>query len=160
MDLGNVLLWTVITLLCVVPFIVLARNAKKNKQQSLQALQEFAAQHNASIDQQDHWFKSAIGIDEKQGLLFFISELRGTQVKQWVPLAEVQQCSVQDSSRTIDGQKVVDRIELMLSSRNSSQNTVALEVFNVNSGNLTPTIEFQLADKWSKIVNAHLAIAK
>lgn len=156
MDLGNVLLWTVITLLCVGPFIVLARTSKKNKQQSSQALQAFAAQHNASVDQQDYWFKSAIGIDEKNGLLFFISELHGPQIKQCISLADVQKCSVQDSIRMIDGQKVVDRIELLLSARNGNQSSVVLDFFNVTSGNLTPTIEFQMAEKWSKIVNAHL----
>lgn len=156
MDLGNVLLWTVITLLCVVPFIVLARNSKKNKQQSLQALQEFAAQHHASLNQQDHWFKSAIGLDENQGLLFFISELHGTQQKQWINLSEIQKCTVSDSSRMVGEQKVVDRIELLFSS-GSNPKSVVLEFFNVNSGNLTPTIEFQLAEKWSKIANAHLS---
>lgn len=153
MDLSNVLLWTVITLLCIVPFILLARNSKKNKQQFLKVLQEFAVQHHASIDQQDHWFKTAIGLDEKQGLLYFVRERQGTWSKQWVKLAEVQKCTIQDSSRLVDGQKVVDRIELLLNTLNGS---VTLEFFNVNSGSLTPTIEFQLAEKWSKIVNAHL----
>lgn len=156
MDLGSVLLWTVITLLCVVPFIALARNSKKNKQQSFQALQEFAAQHKASIDQQDHWFKSTIGLDEKQGLLFFISELHGTQQKQWINLSEIQKCIVSGSNRIVGDQKVIDSIELHFSS-GSNPKSVVLEFFNVNSGNLTPTIEFQLAEKWSKIANAHLS---
>lgn len=159
MDLGNVLMWSVIAVICIVPFVIMSRNAQKEKQKSRQALQDFAAEHNASIDQEDHWMKIAIGLDEKQGLLFFLSELHGTQDKQWVNLSEIQKCTVSDSSRMVSGQKVVDKIELLFSIR-GNQNSVALEFFNVSSGNLTPTIEFQLAEKWSKIANAHLAIAK
>lgn len=91
--------------------------------------------------------------------MFFISELHGTQQKQWINLSEIQKCTVSDSSRMVDDQNVVDRIELLFSS-GSNPKSVVLEFFNVSSGNLTPTIEFQLAEKWSKIANAHLAIAK
>lgn len=155
MDLGNVLMWSVIAVICIVPFVIMSRNAQKEKQKSRQALRDFAAEHNASIDQEDHWMKLAIGLDEKQGLLFFLSELHGPLNKQWIKLSEINKCTVGGNSRMVSGQKVVDSIELLFSFR-SNQSSIALEFFNVNSGNLTPSIEFQLAEKWSKIADAHL----
>lgn len=160
MDLGNVLLWSVIAVICTAPFILMSRSAKKKKQASLKALRDFAAQHHASIDQEDHWLKFAIGVDEKQGSIFFLSELYGPQTTQWVKLSDIQKCRIEEKSRVVGVQgadhKVVDKLELVFSPRNKDQNTVVFELFNVESGNVTLTTEYQLADKWSKIANAYI----
>ena len=158
MDLGNILLWSIITLLCVVPFIVLSNIAKKKKQQDLKALLDFAANHHFTITQYDLWFKSAIGLDEAKQAIVFVSNLRGTPVEQWVMLEDIQKCQINETSRMVGGQdqssKVVDKFELVFS---SSKGNTAFEFFNVNSGNLTPTIEYQLAEKWSKMANERIA---
>lgn len=158
MDLGNILLWSVIILLCVVPFIVLGNMAKKKKQQDLKALLDFAVSNHFSISQYDLWFKSAIGLDETKQAIVFVSNLRGTPVAQWVLLEDAQKCQINETSRMVGGQdqssKVIDKLELVFSGK---QGNTSFEFFNVNSGNLTPTIEYQMAEKWSAIANERIA---
>lgn len=158
MDLGNILMWSIITLLCVVPFIVLSNNAKKKKQQDLKALLDFATSNDFSITQHDLWFKSAIGLDENKQAIVFVSSLHGAPVARWVLLEEVQKCQINETSRMVGGQdlssKVIDKFELVFT---SNKGNTSFEFFNVNSGNLTPTIEYQLAEKWSKIANERIA---
>jgi hypothetical protein len=161
MDLGNILLWSVVTLICVVPFILLSRMAKKDKEKDLQALLDFAAKNHFSITQHDLWFKSAIGLDEAKQAIVFISRLHGTPLAQWILLEDIQNCRVVEANRTVNvadsTSKVVDKIELVFTPRNSNNANVVLEFFNVNSGNLTPSFEFELAEKWSKIANEGVA---
>ena len=158
MDLGNILLWSIIALLCVVPFIVLSNIAKKKKQQDLKALLDFAANNHFSITQHDLWFKSAIGLDETKQAIVFVSSLRGAPVAQWVLLEEVQKCQINETSRMVGGpdqsSKVIDKFELVFT---SNKGNTSFEFFNVISGNLTPTIEYQLAEKWCKIANERIA---
>ncbi|MFN8348746.1 MAG: hypothetical protein U0X91_27345 [Spirosomataceae bacterium] len=157
MDLGATVVGIAIIVLCCIPFILISRNSRRRKQALLQGLNDFAKKNNGQISRSDIWNKSAIGIDDTSHRIFFTKETKEGEVRQMIPLAEVQKCRVATSGR-ITGQtavnhKVIEKLELVFTHSERKTTETVLEFYSIDSDSLTLTGELQLAEKWCKMIN-------
>ncbi|MFT2010194.1 hypothetical protein ACMA1I_16080 [Pontibacter sp. 13R65] len=156
MDLETVIIGLLSVALFVVPIMFVQR---KQKAKRLKLLQEFiglAGQRQVNIDLHDSWDPYyTIGIDTVKKKLFYTLRNEGQEQQSFVDLAEVGACSVKNSNRDQNGEKIIDRIDLVLSSRNARQADRVLEFYN-REVSLNFNNELMRAEKWKSIISSNL----
>lgn len=158
MDLGATITVTLFILLFVVPFIIIKRRSSKNDKQFQEALFKLAHDANRKIAHFDRWRNSAIGIDEQNEFIFFIREIKSDRTTKVVQLEKIARCRLVNTNRTA-GEKnvrIIDRLELALSSHQKNEPELILEFYNSDYDSLVLSGELQLAEKWVKIINESL----
>jgi len=160
MDFGTI--FTIIFLIsCVLAIMLVNRNKKKKRDQFKQTLFELADKGNCKISESDLWNNTLIGIDKAAHQLFFIRANADNKATKEISLLEIQKCRVNNSSRMVTNggstHNVMDKIELVLSSRDPKQPETILEFYNTNRDNLFLNGELPLSEKWAGIVNENIA---
>lgn len=160
MDSGTIF-GLVFVIICVLAVVLIKNASKKKKKQFIQTLFDLAEKNSYKISEYDLWNNTLIGIDKEAHKLFFIRNTAENAIKKEVDLLEIQKCRVINSSRMItngdSSHNVIDKLELVVASRDPKQADTILEFYNTNRDNLTLNREVQLTEKWSGIVNENIA---
>lgn len=160
MDLGTIF-GLIILVICILVVVLINHNKKKKKNQFKQTLLDLAEKNNCNISESDLWNNTLIGIDKEAHQLFFIRESAAKKDNKEISLLEIQKCRVINSSRMVTNggstHNVIDKLELVLNSRDPKQTDVTLEFYNTNRDNLFLNGELPLAEKWAGIVNENIA---
>ena len=133
-------------------------NIRKARREAvnMQKLKELALSRGCQIVQFERWNKSILGIDPKRQLLFIINRLNEEETQQMIDLSSIANCWVNESSRSVkykdSHQKVVDKIELVLSHTDKRREDQLVEFYNSAKDNLFLAGELQLAEKWKMVV--------
>ena len=95
----------------------------------------------------------AIGIDENSRYVFFSKTLQDEMTAQSTTLNEISLCKLNSASRVLEeGEKVIDRIELVMQQRIPGQTPVSLCLYNSEYDSLTLKGELQVAMKWDQTI--------
>lgn len=142
----------VICLLAIISPIFLFNIAKKRKSQKiLSRIQEKASSNNGKITDYEFWNNYAIGIDKQAGRVYYSSKIKKNEPIQEIDLSRVNNCkltNIRDADFS-DNETLV--LEFMLADKTTNRN---LEFYNSEHDGLTMHNEFQLAEKWLKIINS------
>jgi hypothetical protein len=156
MDIGIILLGTIIILACVLPLVFIMKNRSKKEKEFRDVIFDMAAKSNSNIDQYDRWNNTIIGIDNSNRKLFFYRKAGGKVIQHEIDLAEIEMSSVintQHHSKNTNN-SVTQKLELALIAKGSNTNKLFLEFYNADFDSLTIMDELQLVEKWSRNVNS------
>ena len=153
MDSGTLIVAAVFIAICIVPFLLTGRKYKKHKRELIKALNQLAVQSNCTITIQDTKGNFGIAMDENSGRVFFARYTGENLVARDVDLAGYIRCKMNIAVRIADGgEKVTERIELVLSSVQLSTPQVVFDLYNVEHDSLTLSGELQVAEKWERLI--------
>src|SRR6187455_1069978 len=157
MDFGLIVITIIILALCIVPFVIMARNSKKKEKQILQSLFDLAGKHNYTVSQFDLWNNAAIGSDEGMNMIFFTKKNKIMEAHEHIRLEDVQRCRIINSSRSVSKQgghgQEIDKLELAFTYHNRTKPETILNIFDVDGDSLTVTKELYMAEKWNRLIN-------
>jgi len=157
MDFGLIVITIIILALCIVPFVIMARNSKKKEKQILQSLFDLAGKHNYTVSQFDLWNHAAIGSDEGMNMIFFTKKNKIMEAHEHIRLEDVQRCRIINSIRSVSKQgghgQVIDKLELAFTYHNRTKPETILNIFDVDGDSLTVTKELYMAEKWNRLIN-------
>lgn len=159
MDLGNTVTGIILVAICVVPVVIVEHNRKKRERKTLQSLINIANQQNCKVSKHEICGDFVIGIDESKKNVFFSKQTKDEVINQFVNLAEIKNCIVQNATRRIVNKdsttNVVDKLELNFIPLDKSKNEITMEFFN-SEINTQLNGELQSFERWSKLINSYL----
>ncbi len=105
----------------------------------------------------DIWYNTIIGADQDFRQLFFSKKVGEQELDQQILLAEVKNCQINQTSRTLSSpegdQKITEKLELVFSFKNKDKADAVLVFYDAGTDSLTLAGELQLIQKWNKLVN-------
>jgi hypothetical protein len=145
--------------LFILPFVLFGVGKNKDQKALTKHLLKLAEDQNCTIHNIELFSDSAVGIDEAEKNVFFVSRFNSILCSEHIRLAEVKSCSIRNQSRhikTIDGSRsVVDKLELVFIKKEKSSSEIVLVLFNAEGSKLY-TDELILVEKWCKIISSKL----
>lgn len=162
MDLGTTITVIVILLIGVIPFALMNRSNKKREKEFLEALNKLADENNSKISSYDIQSNAAIGIDDTNTKLFFVSKVNGLAKVEQISIAEIQKCKFINSNRNFSSKginsQIIDKLELVFTYFDKSKTENIWSIYDESINHSALTGELKLSQKWSKIVNEKIAI--
>lgn len=160
MDLPSIIIGLICCALFVVPIIYIQSVQKNKSRKFLADFNNLAAEQQLIMSQHDLWKHCyAIGIDTKANKLFYLKKEADKNHTALVSLSDLAACSVGNINRNINNNKVIDRLELVLSFRNTKMPRQTLEFYNVEKG-MALNDELRLVEKWNTILNSSIDAGK
>lgn len=155
----TILVSAIAILACVVPLIFIIKNKGKKEKEFKSVIFGMAAKSNANIDLYDRWNNTIIGMDNSSRKLFFFRRAGGNEVQHAVDLNDIETCSVVNTQHHVkkDNYNVTQRLELALVTKDKGKK-ILLEFYSADHDSLTIVDELQLAEKWSRNVNAVVSV--
>lgn len=162
MDITTILLTVIILILCALPLVIMLKNKSKKEKSFKEAISALAAKSNNKIERYDRWNNNIIGIDQLNHKLFFISKKHDKEVHKVIDLSDIAQSSLVKTHHNVrnENASVIKKLELYLILKDKSKPDVVLEFYNAEHDSLTIREEFQLAEKWSAIVESGILKTK
>ena len=125
------------------------------------SLNNLALQDQVKLSNYEAGGSFGIGLDQNSRCLFFARIVEGEISGRSILLAEMSRCKMKTASRLLeDGEKVIDRVELVLQPVSSAQSEIVLEMYNAEYDTLTIRGELQSATRWEQVVNNAIKEAK
>ncbi|MCL5129745.1 hypothetical protein [Algibacter sp. L4_22] len=158
MELGTTLIGIICVAICAMPFVLTNRSRKKIVKNQLIALKDLAKQHNCEITQHDIYSYYAIGIDEFNNSISFISKDEEAVKEQFINLSTISRCKIVNISKSRGKSgKQIDELYLKLSFIDKTKPDIMLEFYNAEVSYQLGE-ELQSIDKWNKIINNLLKV--
>lgn len=159
MNTGTTIIGIVLTLICIVPFVLFSRKKNKNRKNLLNKLEEMAADKQSKLTGYDIWGDMIIGSDNEKQLLYFVILRKDKTESHCIDLKKIHKGKVVTAlgTSTSAGNSVTDQVGILLSHHHSSESDIFLEFYNSNTGNFTIGPELQLANKWIKTIENAIA---
>lgn len=159
MDWKTAIIWLMVILIGLIPFVIAYYKMKKKGSKMLNHLKESAAQHGCSISQHEFCGNFILGTDEKKHFVFFFKQNNEETISKLVDLSEIQSCQVIKKSRNVKNDRgsftVIERIDLAFFPENKSKSDTRLELYE-EEDNLQLSDELELAERWTKRINEKL----
>lgn len=161
MNLGMIILGTIMVAICVLPFVAVSisrRNVKKGVEKSLRTL---LSQNNASATKEEFIGNKALALDENQGMLFFIKNHSTSSESFVVKMNEMKSCKLDKESRTVASERgsylLVESLVLRLTPALKGAKEVQIPIFKIED-DLHLNDELALAERWSAIIDEQLRL--
>lgn len=152
MNLGNFITGAVITIICILPFILLRLNRKKIENNLIKSLQKLAKQYNCQIHKHDIFIDFIIGIDTRNNFVFYYKQTKNKQVEYAIHLTEIESCKIIDTSNSKDNSDGFIGLYLCLQPKSKDQKVIELEFLDLhNSYQLH--VDKQPIEKWDTIIH-------
>ena len=152
MDTSIIIMSIVIVGLIAIP-VLLLENTKKKGKKLLKSIQDLAKKNNNKITEFDKWNSYAIGIDSNSRKLYYASNLQKDEQSTVIDLALVQNCKISNIRKTKSSKTEEERLVLEFSFIDKNKSNVTIEFYNSEVDGLTMQGEYQLAEKWMRIIN-------
>ncbi|SHJ68119.1 hypothetical protein [Pseudozobellia thermophila] len=154
-DLGSTIVFAIIIVICILPFIFLYIGKNKRKNKLRNTLASMARERNRKLHKYEIFTNFAIGTDENREFLFFIKQ-RQDRIKEYqIALKEVKDCKIRQTDRTLRQNKkqnlVIEKLELRLIPYSNKQDEINLEFFNTDD-NLPLYGELGAIKSWQEFV--------
>lgn len=160
LDTGTIATAVFFLLLCTIPFILMNISHRKKVNRYRQLLNREARASKLSITRFNTWGNTAIGMDEKAAVVFFLKKTPDGPLSMQVPLAEIAQCRISNFKRSeMDGSHhytITEKLDLVLDSK--SKKEIPLCFFDIQYDGGMLTGELQMAEKWRDHINAGLRL--
>ncbi len=163
MDLGIVIIGSILIAVSVVPFVIINYSSVKKENKKIELLTKIALQHNCKISQHELCGDFVIGLDENKKFLFFIKQKEKELTSQCVDLKEFQICHTEENTKTIQNKEEdfikTESVALCFKPINKDKSETKLILYDEEKNNMLSG-ELLLAEKISKKINALLKTKK
>lgn len=157
MDLEIIITGIVAVALFIVPVYLIQKKQKGKVAKARQAFVDRGAQRQLHISNCELWSPDyAIGIDEQQRKLLYLSDYEQQAGEHLVDLDQVKQCRVLNEYRDSNGNRMIEHVALVLSMTGQKPGEIQLEFYN-NKKSMMHSDELKLAEKWNATINAVIA---
>ena len=153
MNIEITIIGAILVALCALPFVYFGMSRKNKEKKVIQALKDFASQHQSTITTYDVSGELVIGLDENSKTLFMSKHFEGQVTNKVLQLSDVTGCSVEKHFKNYGSQQVVERLGIRFITKKA--NDVYWELFNSNE-TYQMSGELQLADAWVGRIKSHL----
>lgn len=145
----------IVIALTVVLILVFSINKQGKIKKKLRALYDYASQNNCNITQHEFCADLLVGMDEPAGFVFLLGFTHDEISKQHINLAETADCRVINTSRSVNGTVVIDKLELCFTATDKTKPQVFWEFYDSHNN---PTLigELQFIAKWAEIIKSKL----
>lgn len=153
MDMQTAVTAIIIILLVVVPFYIHHFFQRKKEKKSFAQLEAAARQQGYRITRKQVFLQSAIGLDEKAGILFFMHHHALQPQLQQLPLEGLRECRVvttKDSSSVLHD--VPGKVELLLGFNKKAEKEERLLFYNRTEKGAALSDEILEARKWASLI--------
>lgn len=132
----------------IVPFTIMGIRKKRNKKQIVNTLSDFAKQNLCIINEYEVFEDFVIGIDKNVHVLFFMQKDKVENRFQKINLNEIK-----SSKKLISRNKygLINRLAIAFYPLAKNEETLELEFYNAEQ-KFEINNEFQITEKWSKII--------
>ncbi|EWH13710.1 hypothetical protein KLA_07921 [Cellulophaga geojensis KL-A] len=159
MDLGTDIVAIIIVVICLLPFIFIARGRKKREKKMLTSLEEVAKKDNCTVNDYDINAGFIIGIDHKQNQVFYYKNEEGVINQGSVNLTGIKKCKIATHTKAINAKNrkeyIVEGLDLKFIPRYNQDPEVSFTVYDSDL-KMQLTGELQLAKKWETLINKKL----
>lgn len=160
MDLLTTIIGLIVVALCVLPIVYMHVSQKKEKNKFLHDFKLMAEQQQLLLSKHEVWGHFyAIGLDSSCSKLCYYQKRGDRPQQELIKLGEVDRCWVNTLKKPMNGDNVIDRVELVLSFRNPKLAEKALVFYSREEG-MALDGEIQLIELWKTIINSELANKK
>uniref|UniRef100_UPI00404B4DCB hypothetical protein n=1 Tax=Gelidibacter sp. TaxID=2018083 RepID=UPI00404B4DCB len=153
MNIEITIIGAILVALCALPFFYFGFGRKIKEKKTLQALKDFANQHQSTISSYEVSGELIIGLDETSKTLFMSKHFEGQVTNKVLQLTDVTGCSVEKHYKNYGTQQVVERLGIRFVTKKA--NDVYWELFNSNE-TYQMSGELQLADAWVSRIKSQL----
>lgn len=155
MNIEITIIGAILVALCAIPFVYFAMSRKNNEKKVLQALKDFAQQHQSTITSHEVSGELIIGLDDTSKTLFMSKCFEGQVVNKVIHLSDITGCAVEKHYKSYGKQQSVDRLGLRFTPKKASATDVYWEFFNSNE-TYQLSGELQLAEAWVDKIKSQL----
>jgi hypothetical protein len=153
------ILYTVVIVLCVLPFALDYRSRKKNENHLYKSLVEFAVNHSCMIHKYEVCRNFIIGIDDDNNSIFFFKKLEFDSSYRYIQLATIAQCqTIKKMASYVEKERLqnaIEKVELSFKPKDKSKNEILIELFDQKT-NIQLSGELEFAEKWVQLINGRL----
>lgn len=153
MNTETTIIGAILVALCAMPFFYFGFGRKIKEKKTLQALKDFANQHQSTITSYEVSGELIIGLDDTTKTLFMSKHFEGQVTNKVLQLVDVTGCSVEKQYKNYGKQQVVERLGIRFITKKG--NDVYWELFNSNE-TYQLNGELQLADGWVDKIKSQL----
>ncbi|WP_347174039.1 hypothetical protein [Polaribacter uvawellassae] len=161
MNLGNTLVGVILAIICITPFVILNQQSRKKKKNRLKLLHLNAQNIECKIDTHEFCGDYLIGIDTKNGVLFFNKEINKAIVEDCIKLSDFKECTICTHYQTVKDKnqhfKEIDQLFLSFIPLVKSKSEIKLTFFDADV-NMMLSGELESIKKWLTIINNQLAL--
>jgi hypothetical protein len=145
----------IVLVLFATPILLFSMKKSKKAHLLVKRFQSFSLSQNLHISELDVWEDMGIGIDHEAKYILFAKGYEFADIVEKVDLQKVKRCEANKNTRNVGTINVVDRVDLRIIFKETNAPHLLLEFYNVQ-GRGQIYNEFQLAEKWEKIINGSL----
>lgn len=160
MEMESLIILLIMVLVIIIPVMILNRKKRLKERKLVKALFNLAKNSNSRITDYDNWNDTAIGIDKVSQRIFFVRLTPKNENSKEVELPEMEKCRFINTNRVVNNketsQKIIEKLELGFTSRDTKKPELILEFYNINYDSLSLRDEINLAGKWSAIANSEI----
>lgn len=156
METETLVIGTLITLLCIIPFILAIKKNSKNKNFISQSLKILAETKNKMLSEIDTCRDIGISISSDNQYLFFIRLNESSAQTEIIEMSKFSKCEInQVKSNKSSELTIFQKIELKLIPKSTKENHISLLLYETMEYTQLNG-ELQLAEKWNKRINSLL----
>lgn len=155
MEMGTIVISTILIVICMLPFVLISGSAKKRKNQLKKALDTSISRNNGTLTDYEIHYNFAIGLDNKNKQIYYYRKTPEIEYHQEVNLKEIISCEVKKDSKRIKNGKsnyeLIQRIALVFTSKHGT----IIEQFEFFNEDVSTQLngEIALAATWSQKVS-------
>lgn len=152
MDLGTAITGIICVGICASPFVLTGISKKKHEKEFLTTLKNIATKHNSVITQHEICGNYAIGIDNNNKTLAFVTKIENNFKEQFVDLTSVIDCKIANISRSTKSGKIIQKLYLQLTHSEWLKQEDILEFYNADTS-YQLSGEIESIEQWNKTIN-------
>lgn len=154
MDTGSIIIGAVMIAFCLLPFILMSNNRKKNTKKFTENLISSSRNNNCVISESEYSGHFMIGIDTNNNELLFTDKYNEVFESKAIDLNNVTSCKL---VRLMKSQDTTESVSLQFQLKGNANSENNLEFFNLNKQRGLDG-EIQIVQKWEKIINDFLHV--
>jgi hypothetical protein len=155
MENSSIITTIIVLALLAVPFMIMAQKKSKKAKLLLKKFQLACESQNLHLSEHDIWHNRGLGIDHNSKCILYAKGNEFNDIIEKVDLQKVRRSEINKIMKISGTVSAVDRIDLRIVFKDSATPHLLLEFYNVQGGTMIND-EYQLAEKWEKIINESL----
>ncbi|HPM11965.1 MAG TPA: hypothetical protein PK734_00575 [Bacteroidales bacterium] len=157
MDLQSIIIGAIITIACILPFILLRYKRVRIEKQLRAGLQAIATQNHKTIQTDSVYVDFAIGIDTRNEFVFFYKKNAHIEIRHAICLKDIDTCKIKDisSDQTKTNPETTSGLFLCLVPKNKNVPEFALEFFNYETS-YQLHVDKKPIEKWESLISKYV----
>jgi hypothetical protein len=159
MDYGTAIIGALAIIICFIPVYLIGNSTRKKRNYLLNLLQGLATQNKSTISEKEFFRDYAIGIDQKEGMVYFVKSVQEKNASFTIDLNKMSHCTIQKKERSVPSKtgpyNITEQLDLTFTPKNKGNAVINLPFYSIEDS-LQVTGELQSIKKWEIIINDYL----